>query len=507
MAVADDMTSIHKTVTEQLHWIFPQPETHPTTEEQLKAEVRAIYAGLAMVEERCIGHQQSDLPSIQDQWQLLFSLHQLLLDEHKNFFFVSQHPSASLALKQLPEKYAMPARMWRYGIHSFLELMRHQLPDSLEHLLRFFHLAYSMIALLLENVPVFESIWIECLGDLARYRMAIEDSDLANRKIWADIARYWYHKVADKNPNLDRIQHHLAVLAWPDMLQQLFHYTKSLVGVCPFPNAGESILLLFDPLLDESELYGQPVAVSTFVASHRCLFKKGPISDLQTSVQVYLSHLKKYIDEFGTKFKIYRAYIASCNFAAIFEYGSVDAKLPSKFEENFLQQQQQGEEQKSVSSNIIYYSSCLAFGAFSVILDQIGNEHVYPAVHVYLVFLWCMELNDSMGYINLVILWSKISTFLNRMICSDTQFSAVECDEFPVAEGRKNMPEDFLIHGQIWSQHYFPVDYFKDAMAEDDGRSIEVPSLRASRMYRCLWLGRKLDKVCLISFLSMESNH
>ena len=30
--------------TEQLHWIFPQPETHPTTEEQLKAEVRAIYA-------------------------------------------------------------------------------------------------------------------------------------------------------------------------------------------------------------------------------------------------------------------------------------------------------------------------------------------------------------------------------------------------------------------------------------------------------------------------------
>ena len=385
--------------------------------------------------------------------------------------------------------------------------MQHQLPDSLEHLLRFFYLTYSMITLLLENVPVFESIWIECLGDLACYWMAIEDSDLVNHKIWADIARYWYHKVADKNPNLGRIQHHLAVLAWPDMLQQLFHYTKSLVSVCPFPNAGESILLLFDPLLDESELYGQPVAVSTFVASHRCLFKKGPISDLQTSVQVYLSHLKKYIDEFGTKFKIYRAYIASCNFAAIFEYGSVDAKLPSKFEENFLQQQQQGEEQKSVSSNIIYYSSCLAFGAFSVILDQIGNEHVYPAVHVYLVFLWCMELNDSMGYINLVILWSKISTFLNRMICSDTQFSAIECDEFPVAEGRKNMPEDFLIRGQIWSQHYFPVDYFKDAMAEDDGRSIEVPSLRASRMYRCLWLGRKLDKVCLISFLSMENNH
>ena len=185
----------------------------------------------------------------------------------------------------------------------------------------------------------------------------------------------------------------------------------------------------------------------------------------------------------------------------------MDAKLPSKFEENFLQRQQQGEEQEYISLNMIYYGSCLAFGAFSVILDQIDNEHVYPAVHVYLAFFWCMGLNNSMGHINLVIPWSKIATFLNRMICNDTDLSVINCDEFPVVGNRKNMPEDFLIRGQIWSQHYFPVDYFKDAMAEDDGRSIEVPSLRASRMYWCLWLGCKLDKVCLISFLSMENNH
>ena len=401
----------------------------------------------------------------------------------------------------------MPAWMWCYGIHSFLELMQHQLPDSLEHLLRFFYLTYSMITLLLENVPVFESIWIECLGDLACYRMAIEDSDLVNHKIWADIARYWYHKVADKNPNLGRIQHHLAVLAWPDMLQQLFHYTKSLVSVCPFPNAGESILLLFDPLLDESGSYGQPVAVSAFVAAHGCLFKKGPISDLRTSVQVYLSHLKKYINEFGAEFKIHGAYMASCNFAAIFEYGSMDAKLPSKFEENFPQRQQQGEEQECVSSNMIYYGSCLAFGAFSVILDQIDNKHIYPAMHVYLAFFWCMGLNNSMGHINLVIPWSKIATFLNRMICNDTDLSVINCDEFPVVGNRKNMPEDFLICGQVWSQHYFPVKFFKDAIPEDDGRLIEVPSLRTSRIYRCLWLGGKLAKVSIISFLSTKNNH
>lgn len=58
--------------------------------------------------------------------------------------------------------------------------------------------------------------------------------------------------------------------------------------------------------------------------------KKGSISDLWASVQVYLSLLKKYIDQFGADFKIYGVYIASCNFAAIFQYGSIDAVSPSK---------------------------------------------------------------------------------------------------------------------------------------------------------------------------------
>lgn len=58
----------------------------------------------------------------------------------------------------------MPARMWRHGIHAFLEVLRHRLPDSLEHMLAFIYIAYSMMALLYETVPAFEDTWIECLG-------------------------------------------------------------------------------------------------------------------------------------------------------------------------------------------------------------------------------------------------------------------------------------------------------------------------------------------------------
>src|SRR2546423_14088090 len=171
-----------------------------------------------------IDQQQSSTTSklTNEQWQALIALHRTLLHEHHDFFLASQHPSSSPALRRLATKYAMPARMWRHGIHSFLELLRHRLPDSLDHMLAFIYLAYSMMALLVESVPSFEETWIECLGDLARYRMAIEEADLRDREVWSGVARMWYHKAADKSPNVGRIQHHLAVLARPNIIKQLF---------------------------------------------------------------------------------------------------------------------------------------------------------------------------------------------------------------------------------------------------------------------------------------------
>ncbi|KAK5718295.1 hypothetical protein LTS12_027697 [Elasticomyces elasticus] len=78
------------------------------------------------------------------------------------------------------------------------------------------------------------------------------------------------------------------------------------------------------------------------------------------------------------------------------------------------------------------------------------------------------------------------------MFCYETNFSVIEGDEIPIVGDRKQMPEDFLIHGYVWSQGYFPNDFFENAMTQDDGCSIEEPSVRVSRMHRCLWLARQL---------------
>ncbi|KAH9206352.1 hypothetical protein DL95DRAFT_429598 [Leptodontidium sp. 2 PMI_412] len=201
-----------------------QPETRPISQEQLIADVKGIYAGLMMVEAKCIevDNEQATLaqadPTSQprlnnQQWQALISLHRTLMHEHHDFLLASQHPSASLALKRLATKHAMSARLWRHAIHSFLEILRHSLPASLEHMLAFLYLAYSMTALLYETVPVFHDIWMEYLGDLGRYRMAIEDDDTRDKEVWAAVARHWYSKCSRGAVTTGRLYHHLAILA------------------------------------------------------------------------------------------------------------------------------------------------------------------------------------------------------------------------------------------------------------------------------------------------------
>lgn len=97
-----------------------EPDSSPISQDQLAAEVKGIYAGLVMVEAKCINidaaqaaDPKADLGS--EQWQALIALHRTLLYEHHDFLMATQHPSANDALRGLATKYSMPARMWKHG--------------------------------------------------------------------------------------------------------------------------------------------------------------------------------------------------------------------------------------------------------------------------------------------------------------------------------------------------------------------------------------------------------
>jgi hypothetical protein len=165
-------------------------------------------------------------------------------------------------------------------------------------MLTFIYMAYSMMALLYETVPAFEDTWIECLGDLGRYRMAIEDDDIRDREVWTAVSRHWYSRASDKAPTTGRLYHHLAILARPNALQQLYYYAKSLCVEMPFLSARESIMTLFEPLISRTSNPQQarlPPTELNFGKTHGILFSGKQLEELEPTMETFFQLLDNHI--------------------------------------------------------------------------------------------------------------------------------------------------------------------------------------------------------------------
>ncbi|KAJ8058490.1 hypothetical protein OCU04_012678 [Sclerotinia nivalis] len=187
-----------------------------------------------------------------------------------------------------------------------------------------------MMALLYETVPAFEDTWIECLGDLGRYRMAIEDDDIRDLEVWTGVARHWYSKASDKAPTTGRLYHHLAILARPNALQQLYYYAKSLCAVVPFTSARESILTLFDPVLNAENGHGQyrlPPLDTAFIRAHEHLFTGRTMERFEPAVKEFLGLFDSQIGRITKKFMEQGCHIAISNNVAMLGFASKENPL------------------------------------------------------------------------------------------------------------------------------------------------------------------------------------
>ena len=545
------MTASFGSPVDQEDQMFLQPETRPISQGQLVNEVKGIYAGLIIVEKRCItmcaSLSQTTHKLSNEDWQGLIALHRTLLHEHHDFFMASQHPTASPSIRRLPTKYAMAARIWRHGIHSFLELLRHRLPHSREHMLRFVYLAYQMMGLLMESVPAFYETWIECLGDLARYRMAIEVADMRDRENWSDVARMWYNCAADRSPSTGRIQHHLAVLARPNIVRQLFYYSKALISVSPFVNARYSIMLLFDPLLDSDSHEKYNKAERCLVTAAGIMFTRGSIHPYVVNVSEYISDLDSQTTRSGSNFKVMGAEIASSLIALIYDFGHDDnhlwksfrtthnkikriqddkpQPLPSKpvpvedpmLKENihakfwrngpintqeFHQVKPHGgdkpEAKFELSDEITSYILPIWCASISTLAQKVGDRNILPFMHVTLAFIWSSTyVPGALIYLEHYVPWAALVLSLNTLSRYGVSDHGIEAKEFPQQQSGtgRQLPEDFLMRGLVWSLYYFPSDFFDGQVVDEDERTLEMPSHAAPRAERCLWLGHKLASV------------
>ncbi|KAJ5195756.1 DNA/RNA-binding domain E.t1.c1-type [Penicillium cf. viridicatum] len=508
-----DQNCVYSGAQEEPQKTTKQPKTHAVTEEQLINEVRKIYDGLVIVENQCIeSHRelkQSKAELSPRQWQAHVSLHRTLLDEHFNFFLASQHPSASPVLRDVPDKYQTLARMWRYGVLSFLDQLRLKTPDSTEYMHDFIYFSFSIISCLLECVPDLRETWVECLGDLARYRMAVEEIDKKDREFWIGISKYWYNQDPDRSAENGRIQHHLAVLARPDILQQLFHYTKALISVRPFPNAFDSITELITPLMNVLAQKGS--LVTSFVTTHGALLMQVPVEEFISRENDFLATLRNEISQVGRRGQ-QGVQLMSCNISAIFQYGSKHGVMETDF--TLKLRNPTAEDRlaavkwassasgaaihtayRELSSQLVSRASSLAFHTLMVMLGQVGDPNMYPSVHISIAFVWCLTLNPAaIQRLEPLVPWSLLATYLNTLFDPRTNILKIEDESFPLLDDSttQQLPEDFLIRGQAWSRLYYPERFFEGAPTEDNRPSTEDHSTLISRRHRILWLGVRI---------------
>lgn len=455
------------------------------------------------------GAENGEMKIADDHWQALIALHRTLLHEHHDFFLASQHPSASLALRRLATKYTMPARMWKHSIHTFLELLRHRLPESLEFMISFIYTAYQMMSLLYETVPAFEDTWIECLGDLGRYRMAIEDEDIRDRETWAGVARGWYTLAADRSPEVGRLYHHLAILARPDGLQQLYLYSRSLTSVQIFRTARESILTLFSPLTTSSKSSSSRLSKidTCFIKIHAFLFSKDRLNEIDKLLDEFLSLLNPHIKLVTAKWREQGAYVIIANIGALYDFGNM-SPLRRLFDLNRQSQHPTPDSNTQILADdtsldlTFHVTFDLALDLLSrtttLISRRVGDKNVLPYIHILFTFLSSLASTQSLNfredYASQAIFynmpWQLLCSFLNTLARTNQFNPRYESIDFirPERQDARPLPEDHLIRGQIWSQNTFPVDWFKESEMDDEERSIEHASTVRDRSERVLWL-------------------
>lgn len=150
--------------------IVLQLETPPLSGQRLDDEATRIYEDIAKVEA-----ELRDAIS-ENQRQAVSELCDKLYQQHCDLLALCQLPSASASLRQLPQKHDLPIRLWT-AFHSYLELLERGLSGSREHMLSFIYTAYSMMNYLVESAPAFRNFWFECLEELKKRRIDVEERD------------------------------------------------------------------------------------------------------------------------------------------------------------------------------------------------------------------------------------------------------------------------------------------------------------------------------------------
>jgi hypothetical protein len=292
-----------------------------------------------------------------------------------------------------------------------------------------------------------------------------------------------------------------------------------------------------------------PLVESALIKANGVLFMHGSISEYIVLMSQFRSVLDNHIGCVTVKFRVQGPEIAASLCAATFDFGSATAFLFQTFREEgdrrkaFVEayQRSHGQEEPPPEDPKAKYASMKAYWASvddtssfvrayprpiyemvakdaiftesddaaayacqylgettTVVAQRIGDKNILPYMHVILAYLFGLAfVPNALTYVEGCVPWEDIIVFLNTLGRSGVVEARFEGTDFPqhMSGTGLQLPEDFVMRGLNWAQHYFPAEFFSGQIVDEDERNLELPSHAPPRAERCLWLGVQLASV------------
>lgn len=491
--------------------VFLQLTLSFTSFHQLLNDVKTLYAKLKLLKAKCIAVFQSYFTKVEknkrsrlnfldnQKWQNLSFYHRLLLQQYCDYYTTCQHPAGS-QLIELIIKNSMPFRMWKYGIANYLIILRWMFSDFSDHMLYFTHYAYSMLTVFSESEAVYD--WSSRFDNLANHFGYIEKACIDDHIWgWNDVAKYWYNKAVDKNPNEKSLHYELDKLARPNNLQQLYYYAAFSTCVISFEGVKKHMMNLLTSIMIEKPRF--MCFVTFFMKIQSILFWKVFENHLKSIQFINDKLLFDYIGRVTAAFKCNGVFVAITCIVGFFEYGSRSTESKLNFRFAFEEMQTNRVQQTQIAAQKSFFDIGLsrsidiawlrrifhfAFSCLSIALRRVKDMNVLFLIHVYLMFLKNLaKIEKTMKHVELNVPWAEICSFVNALMKSNyVSFGNVQRG-FYDNKIIGFLFEDFIIRRQIYGQSYFPNDWFEHATSDDEKRKLKSFTTTDVRIRRILW--------------------
>ena len=147
---------------------------------------------------------------------------------------------------------------------------------------------------------------------------------------------------------------------------------------------------------------------------------------------------------------------------------------------------------------------------YRIVLQRQYDKNVLAHVHILLAFLVTLadihSLHASMQneYVHGIldrVPWLELCSYTSTLANSEEFGSRFKTTSFlqPERGDVGPLPEDYLLRGQVWTQTYFPRNWFQDDEIDAEERSIEHASTVRRRAERVLSLMYRLASVSTLS--------